>query len=313
MYVYAEIERLFGLITNKLGGKQPGYYLFGHSAGAQFVHRMLTFLPNARVIGAVAANAGWYTLPVRAEQPQFTMPYGLQHTPVEDAALKTLFSRNLTILLGELDTATGDDDPNVRDTPEACFQGKNRLERGKNYFQAGEREARRLGTDFHWRVATVHKAHHRASDMLPSAVPFLFVDDTPLCEPAEANRQIVFSDFNFDPPAGPAGDFNHDGRRVAVEDEYVTVRNTGQVPLCISGWTLGDLHEKLRHVFPLGTRLNPGEALVIFGGGIPSGDFNTQVQWARSGQLGLSNAGDTIELRDSAGRLAQSLSWPAAH
>src|SRR5687768_4673385 len=137
MYVYSEIERLFGLITNTLGGEQTGYYLFGHSAGAQFVHRMLTFLPNARVIGAVAANAGWYTLPVRAgshagdrhasDSPEFTMPYGLQGTPVEDAAVKTLLGRNLTILLGELDTASADEDANVRDTRETQFQGKNRV------------------------------------------------------------------------------------------------------------------------------------------------------------------------------------------
>lgn len=314
VYVYSEIERLFGLITSTLDGKQPGYYLFGHSAGAQFVHRMLTFLPNARVIGAVAANAGWYTLPVRGgphanESPEFIMPYGLQGTPVEEAAIRTLLGRNLSILLGELDTASADDDSNVRDTSETRLQGKNRVERGKHYFQLGEREARRLGTAFNWRLAMVHKAHHRASDILPSVVPFLFANDTPLCEPAEATRQIVFSDFKFDPPAGPAGDFNRDGRRVGLEDEYVTLRNTAQTPLCISGWTLGDAQQKSRHVFPLGTRLKPGESLIVFGGGIPTGDFDAQVQWARSGQLSLSNDGDNIELRDSAGRLAQSVTW----
>jgi D-alanine-D-alanine ligase len=309
MYIYSEIERLFELIRNRLGGNQPGYYLFGHSAGAQFVHRMLTFLPNARVIGAVAANAGWYTLPARAESPEFTMPYGLQGTPVEEAAVRTLLGRNFTILLGELDTALADEDSNVRDTSETRFQGKNRVERGKHYFQLSQREASRLGAAFHWRLAMVPKAKHRAADMLPSAVPFLFANDTPLCEPAEATRQIVFSDFNFDPPAGRAGDFNHDGRRVGVEDEYVTLRNTGQLSLCITGWTLGDAQQKWRHVFPLGTRLQPGESLVVFGGGIPTGDFETQVQWARSGQLSLSNEGDTIELRDSAGRLAQAVTW----
>jgi hypothetical protein len=172
-----------------------------------------------------------------------------------------------------------------------------------------QREASRLGAAFHWRLAMVPKAKHRAADMLPSAVPFLFANDTPLCEPAEATKQIVFSDFNFDPPAGRAGDFNHDGRRVGVEDEYVTLRNTGRVPLCISGWTLSDAEEKWRHVFPLGTRLKPGESLIVFGGGIPTGDFDAQVQWARSGQLSLSNDGDTIELRDAGGRLAQTISW----
>jgi hypothetical protein len=130
-----------------------------------------------------------------------------------------------------------------------------------------------------------------------------------MCEPAEATREIVFSDFKFDPPAGLSGDFNRDGRRAGVEDEYVALRNSGRIPLCISGWTLGDTQEKYRHVFPLGTRLKPGESLMVFGGGIPTGDFAAQVQWARSGQLSLSNDGDTIELRDSTGRLAQSITW----
>ncbi len=89
----------------------------------------------------------------------------------------------------------------------------------------------------------------------------------------------------------------------------MTLRNDGQIPLCISGWTLGDSDEKWRHVFPLGTRPKPGESLVVFGGGIPTGDFGGQVQWARSGQLSLSNDGDRLELRDSAGRLAQSATW----
>ena len=308
-YVYSEIERLFDLIKAFLGGEQSGYYLFGHSAGAQFVHRLLTFLPDARVTAAVAANAGWYTLPLAGDSPELTLPYGLGDTPVDEAAVRRLLGRRLTILLGERDTATSEEDSNVRDTREALAQGRNRMERGKNYYEQAGKAAQRLHSPFHWRLALVNKAGHNANEILPSAIPFLFEDAPLLRETSEATPEIIFADIVSDPPAGEAGDLNHDGKRVDVEDQYVTLRNNGQTVRCLIGWTLGDAEEGLRHVFPLGTQLKPGESVMVFGGGIPTGDFEMQVQWARSGQLGLSNAGDTIELRDAAGRLAQRHSW----
>ncbi len=62
-YLYNELERVFDAVRTTTGSRQPGYYVFGHSAGAQFTHRLITFVPCARVLRAVAANAGWYTLP----------------------------------------------------------------------------------------------------------------------------------------------------------------------------------------------------------------------------------------------------------
>ena len=45
------------------GNTSADYYLFGHSAGAQFVHRLLLMVPDGRYAALVAANAGWYTVP----------------------------------------------------------------------------------------------------------------------------------------------------------------------------------------------------------------------------------------------------------
>jgi ribulose 1,5-bisphosphate carboxylase large subunit-like protein len=38
-------------------------YLFGHSAGARYAHRMVEFVPEAKAKMVIAANSGWYTLP----------------------------------------------------------------------------------------------------------------------------------------------------------------------------------------------------------------------------------------------------------
>jgi len=81
--------------------------------------------------------------------------------------------------------------------------------------------------------------------------------------------------------------------------------------VCLAGWTLGDAHEAERHVFPLGAALAPGRALVVFGGGVPTGGFGgASVQWAAfNGRLHLSNAGDVLTLRDAGGAQAKRLSW----
>ena len=57
------IEHLFDYIRTKSGATRNTYLLDGHSAGAQFVHRIVTLLPDARYSRAVAANAGLYIMP----------------------------------------------------------------------------------------------------------------------------------------------------------------------------------------------------------------------------------------------------------
>ena len=95
------------------------------------------------------------------------------------------------------------------------------------------------------------------------------------------------------------------------DDEFVELVNTGQSALCLDGWTLTDADAAARHRFPLGSRIAPGETLVVFGGGVPTGSFGgASVQWAAfGGSLSLSNAGDLLLLSDATGALAQSISW----
>lgn len=305
--LYAEIERLFDGVRGSLRGSQRGYYLFGHSAGAQFVHRMLTFLPRARALGAVAANAGWYTLPSRRDPP----PYGLGGSPIEPRDLRGFFATPFVVLLGERDTATADTDELVRGTPEARAQGATRLARGRFYFEAARETARKDGAEFDWRLAVVPRAGHDAASMVDSAGFLLFSPGEEPCAatPAAGAGAIVIREILADPPEGAGGDANGDGKRDPEEDELVEIANTGKTSVCLSGWVLGDVKNPERHVFPLERALPPGGTLLVFGGGVPTGRFDgAQVQWSTAG-LGLTNDGDVVTLRDRSDAVVRQVSW----
>ncbi len=312
-YLYSEIEHVFTAVRSTLEGKQPGYLLFGHSAGAQFTHRLLTFLPDARVLGAVAANAGWYTLPAARGDPHYTMPYGLRGSPLEHADLRGLFATPLTLVLGERDTSTAETDDLVRGTREALAQGATRLERGRFYYATARDEARTAGAVFAWRLAIAPRAAHDAAQVVDSAAFLLFAADESPCaaSPSAAPDAIAFTEVLADPPDGVGGDANGDATRDASDDEFVELVNRGETPLCLSGWSLGDAEDTERHVFPLGRALAPGRALVVFGGGVPTGTFGgADVQTAAfAGRLNLSNTGDVLTLRDPADRVVAQFSW----
>jgi hypothetical protein len=94
------------------------------------------------------------------------------------------------------------------------------------------------------------------------------------------------------------GDANGDGEADPQADEFVELVNTTLVEIDLSGWQLGDA-VSIRHLFPPGTYLPPGGAVVIFGGGTPQGSFcGSLVQIASSGQLGLDNYTDRVRLLD---------------
>lgn len=57
------IERLFDAVRDGLALTQTDYDIVGFSGGAQFVHRLVLFAPEARFRRAVAASAGRYAFP----------------------------------------------------------------------------------------------------------------------------------------------------------------------------------------------------------------------------------------------------------
>ena len=151
-WAFTTIERIFDDVKQKNAFVADSFYIFGHSAGAQFVHRMVTFLPESRVKVAIAANAGWYTFP----NFEVEFPYGLLNTSLNMESLPQILKKKLFVLLGENDTSTSF----LRETEKANNQGKNRLKRGENYYKAGLDEADSLKCTFNWEKTIIDDADH---------------------------------------------------------------------------------------------------------------------------------------------------------
>ncbi len=107
----------------------------------------------------------------------------------------------------------------------------------------------------------------------------------------------VINEIHADPDAAE-GDANGDGSVNTSQDEFVEIVNNSGSDVDISGWTLADGFG-IRHTFPEGTVVLNGCAVVVFGGGSPTGVFGgSVVQTASSGSVGLNNGGDSITLND---------------
>jgi predicted esterase len=166
-WTYTAVEHVFDDIRNRTGARQVTYLLFGHSAGAQFVHRMVTFLPEARFSRAVAANAGVYAM------PSYSIGYGfdLQGSPLREADLPKVFMRKLIIMSGANDTVR---DGSLATFPEADAQGTNRFERAKNYFATAQKEAEARGVPLNWEFSIVPGVGHDEAGMAGPAAERLF-------------------------------------------------------------------------------------------------------------------------------------------
>lgn len=158
-------ERLFGSLQSAGVTQHPGYGLFGHSAGGQFVHRMLSFGYRDHVAVAISANAGTYAMPDLGTP----WPFGLGETEVDAPSLSMLVEFPLTVMTGTNDTkTTGRFFPKG---PRSMKQGPTRHARAHTYLRLGREAAERLGTACAWRVLDVPDVGHNGRRMSEAAVP----------------------------------------------------------------------------------------------------------------------------------------------
>jgi hypothetical protein len=124
-------------------------------------------MPDARYERAIAANAGWYTMPTF----EVSFPYGLGNAPATEAGLKRAMGRDLVVILGDEDT--GVSDPGLRNTDRARSQGRTRLERGETFHQTALASSRKLGVSLRWRRIVVRDAGHSNRERAAAAAALL--------------------------------------------------------------------------------------------------------------------------------------------
>jgi poly(3-hydroxybutyrate) depolymerase len=158
-WTYAILERIHAdlLASGIAGGEQA--YLFGHSAGGQFVHRLMSSQSHTPFKAVAAGNSGWYTLPTFAH----AFPEGLAGVGLNEAHLRRLLAYPLLLLAGDKDTVTNGE--HLPSEPAAVRQGPHRYARAHNYFDAGKREAERLGVPFGWTLQSVPGIGHDGKAM----------------------------------------------------------------------------------------------------------------------------------------------------
>ncbi len=167
-WTYTLIEHLFDRVKTLARSVRKTYFLYGHSAGGQFVHRMLLFRPDARVDKAVAANAGRYMLP----DFDIAWPYGMKRSGCPVVTVKKAFSRPLTVMVGSEDTDP--DDEHLAQSERAMKQGEHRLARAKYFIEAAAKQAKLYHLECAWSLEIVEGAGHVNAQMAPAAARLMF-------------------------------------------------------------------------------------------------------------------------------------------
>jgi poly(3-hydroxybutyrate) depolymerase len=140
-WTFSLVPRLIEKFRGMESRPDMPYYLLGHSAGGQFVERLMVFT-DLTPVRAVAANPGSHLFPSRT----LKFPYGFGELPSTlggDDAIKAYLAKPLTIYLGTADTDPHH--PLLDKKEEAERQGSYRLARGRHCYEAGKKLAESKG------------------------------------------------------------------------------------------------------------------------------------------------------------------------
>jgi hypothetical protein len=168
IWTFSVIEPLFNYVKTTMKLKATSYSIIGHSAGAQFAHRLIMFKPNSSFNTAVISASGWYTLP----DFKLDFPYGLKSSPLEKISLSLLYSKKVIVQIG-----LKDNDPNypgLRRNALADAQGIERLARANFYFNCHKDVAALNKLNFEWKFVSVPNLDHDYVPAVNAASDLIF-------------------------------------------------------------------------------------------------------------------------------------------
>lgn len=160
-WTVAAVADLVRWARQREGRPQARYYLFGFSAGGQFLSRVAAYGPPIAPERIVIGNPSTQVLPTTEEDAPYGM--GALFPPGEETErLRDYLAQPITLYLGLDDTGQEDLTRNAG----ADRQGDNRLDRGRKTFALAERVARENGWFFGWQLVEVPGLGHSAGDAL---------------------------------------------------------------------------------------------------------------------------------------------------
>jgi len=151
---YSAIEPIFDAVCSVEGLKAKQYWLFGHSAGAQFAHRFAMLGLGKRMKNAISANAGSYMLATTNAH----WPFGVSGAPGGPFDFARAFAAPLIVLLGDADTDPNH--PSLPHQPEADAQGPHRFARGQKFYNDARLAAATANAKFAWSCVIAPSVAH---------------------------------------------------------------------------------------------------------------------------------------------------------
>ena len=172
LHTFSAIEPLAIHALKKFKIKSNNWGIYGHGAGAHFVHRFVLHHPEASHTLAIAANLGWYL-----SMTNQNWPFGLNNSDIDNKKLKQAFGKYFLLMLGRADTSTKPNSPYVADHWEIInSQGEHRLARGRNFFKSAVAKSKEVNQFFKWGMVEVPttKGHSNTEQMVPFAAEMFY-------------------------------------------------------------------------------------------------------------------------------------------